>query len=113
MKTVFFVLLLKMISFYPSKNIYLFLDVWIEQTPCWAFLELSDEVCSLELSCPKAMTTIRDLYLTKSSVVKTPKLKFYQVKTGFYRLEALENGHYKIQSVKVESIHPDELILDE
>ena len=91
---------------------FLALDVWVEGKWCWAQVMISEEATYAELISKESFNTIRPLYLGKSSVAKTADLKFYQIKTGFYQLEALENGHYKIREVRVKKIDPNYLILD-
>ena len=106
-------LLILLAAFWPrGQPLYLMLDVRIDGQKCWAYIKVSDTENTAELACPCQLSTTRELHLTKSSVAKTPDLKFYQIKTGFYRLEKLENGHYKIIDVKVERVDPDYLILD-
>ena len=101
-------------SLIPTKDkpIYLILDVWIEGQNCWSLLKISEEETSAQVNCPKALSTFRELYLNKSSVAKSPDLKFYQIKPGYYRFQLLENGYYEIKNLKIETVDPDYLILD-
>lgn len=95
-----------------KTSLYLSLDVWVEGKRCWALIMVSEDETYAELLTEEPLNTMRPQFLAKSSVAKTPDLKFYQIKTGFYQLEALENGHYKIRQVRVKKVDPNFLILD-